>query len=194
MNVKNPELAVVTLLSRMRPAEAIDIGVVFIPADRLRAGIAAELSLVENAMLPMLDGSLALNHSKLRDATRRLMQRFSVKAEALEQSASELSGGNQQKLVLGKWLQKNPQLVLLDEPTQGIDVGARQEIYDRLLEVCAAGGAIICATSEFEQLEMIAHRVLVFDRGRIRAELRGNDVTKSAIAESCYKAGEAHEA
>lgn len=170
-----------------RSAEAMSSGIVLIPADRQRAGIAPELSLTENATLPVLGGSLALNHSRLRAATAEIMQRFAVKAEAPEQSASELSGGNQQKLVLGKWLQLHPQLVLLDEPTQGIDVGARQEIYDRLLELCAEGGAVICATSEFEQLEMIAHRVLVFDRGRIRAELRGRDVTKSAIAEACYR-------
>lgn len=174
----------------MRPAEAMSSGIVLIPADRQRAGIAPDLSLTENATLPILDGSLALIHARLRAATAGILQRFAVKAEAPGQAASELSGGNQQKLVLGKWLQLRPRLVLLDEPTQGIDVGARQEIYDRLLEVCAAGGAVICATSEFEQLEMIAHRVLVFDRGRVRAELRGKDVTKSAIAEACYRAVE----
>ena len=172
----------------MSPAEAMTSGIVMIPADRQRAGIAPDLSLTENATLPILERSLALSHSRLHDATSKIMQRFAIKAEAPAQAASELSGGNQQKLVLGKWLQLKPRLVLLDEPTQGIDVGARQEIYDRLLEVCASGGAAICATSEFEQLELIAHRVLVFDRGRIRAELRGGQVTKSAIAEACYGA------
>jgi len=115
------------------------------------------------------------------------MTRFAVKADAPGQPASELSGGNQQKLVLGKWLQLGPRLVLLDEPTQGIDVGARREIYDRIADLCATGASVLCATSEFEQLEMIAHRVLVFERGRIKAELSGPQVTKSAIAEACYR-------
>jgi ribose transport system ATP-binding protein len=82
--------------------------------------------------------------------------------------------------------------VLLDEPTQGIDVGARREIYDRLVELCQSGTSVICATSEFEQLETIAHRVLVFDRGRIKAELAGNQVTKSDIAHACYQENRTH--
>jgi ribose transport system ATP-binding protein len=178
----------------IRPRDAMAGRIALIPADRQRAGIAPDLSLTENAMLPVLDGTLALRHGRLRAATAEIMRRFSVKASAPEQPASELSGGNQQKLVLGKWLQLKPLLVLLDEPTQGIDVGARQEIYDRLAELCAEGGAVICATSEFEQLEMIAHRVLVFDRGRIKAELTGDEVSKPAIAEACYKAVETHAA
>jgi len=181
-------------LARLRPAGAIAARIAFIPADRQRLGIAPDLSLTENAMLPKLGRAALLNHGKLHQATADLMRRFAVKADAAEQPASELSGGNQQKLVLGKWLQLGPQLVLLDEPTQGIDVGARQEIYDRLAEVCANGGAVICATSEFEQLETIAHRVLVFDRGRIKAELNGDDVTKASIAQACYEGARNHAA
>jgi ribose transport system ATP-binding protein len=179
-------------VAELVPRAAMEERIAYIPADRQRAGIAPELTLTENVALPLISGSLALNHGRLRARTTDLLKRFSVKANSSEQLAAELSGGNQQKLVLGKWLQLGPRLVLLDEPTQGIDVGARQEIYDRLLEVCAEGGAVICATSEFEQLEIIAHRVLVFDRGRIRGELKGNNVTKSAIAQACYTAVETH--
>ena len=128
----------------------------------------------------------------LAEITAAIMARFAVKADRPRQPASELSGGNQQKLVLGKWLQLGPRLVLLDEPTQGIDVGARREIYDRLVELCQSGTSVICATSEFEQLETIAHRVLVFDRGRIKAELAGDQVTKSAIAHACYQENRTH--
>lgn len=181
-------------VARLDPADTMAAGIASIPADRQRAGIAPDLTLAENAMLPLIKGSLALDHRRLRARTADLLARFSVKAQSGEQPASELSGGNQQKLVLGKWLQLGPRLVLLDEPTQGIDVGARQEIYDRLFEVCATGAAVICATSEFEQLEIIAHRVLIFDNGRVRAELKGDDVTKSAIAQACYKAGASHAA
>jgi ribose transport system ATP-binding protein len=174
-------------LTRQSPAAAIAQGLCLIPADRPRAGIVQDLTLTQNATLPLLGRSARLRHRKLADTTRRLMQRFGVKAVSPAQLAGELSGGNQQKLVLGKWLQLAPRLVLLDEPTQGIDVGARRDIYDRLAEVCAAGAAILCATSEFEQIETIAHRVLVFDRGRIKTELSGDRVTKAAIAQACYE-------
>ena len=182
-------------LTRMTPAAAIDTGIALIPADRQRAGLALDLSLTENVTLPLLGRShsaLMLNHRRLGDITASLMARFGVKADRPSQPAAELSGGNQQKLVLGKWLQLGPRLVLLDEPTQGIDVGARREIYDRLVELCRSGTSVICATSEFEQLETIAHRVLIFDRGRIKAELAGDDVTKSAIAHACYQENRTH--
>jgi ribose transport system ATP-binding protein len=174
-------------LGRLRPKAAIAAGIAFIPADRQRLGIGPDLSLAENAMLPRRSDRLMLRHRTRARDTADLMKRFTVKADGPAQPAAELSGGNQQKLVLGKWLRLRPSLVLLDEPTQGIDVGARQEIYDRLSEVCAQGAAVICATSEFEQLETIAHRVLVFDKGRIKAELSGDAVTKSAIAKACYE-------
>lgn len=181
-------------LTRLRPADAIAMRIAFIPADRQRLGLAPDLALTENVTLPLLGRSALLNHAHLNRITADLLHRFAVKADTPRQPASELSGGNQQKLVLGKWLQLRPQLVLLDEPTQGIDVGARQEIYTRLAEVCAEGGAVICATSEFEQLETIAHRVLVFGRGRIKAELKGDDVTKASIAKACYEGAREHAA
>lgn len=176
-------------LTAVRPADCIAAGIAFIPADRLKFGLALDLSLIENVMLPMAargDKRFLLDHPARQARTAELMRRFVVKAQAPQQAAAELSGGNQQKLVLAKWLQLDPKLVLLDEPTQGIDIGARREIYDRLLEACARGASVVCATSEFEQLEMIAHRVLVFERGRVKAELKGSEVTKFCIEAACY--------
>jgi ribose transport system ATP-binding protein len=182
-------------LRRLAPADAVEAGIALIPADRQRAGLALELSLTENVTLPLLgrrESAWAMRHRKLAGITAEIMTRFAVKASGPHQAAAELSGGNQQKLVLGKWLQLGPGLVLLDEPTQGIDVGARREIYERLVELCRNGTSVICATSEFEQLETIAHRVLVFDRGRIKTQLAGDDVTKSAIAHACYEESRTH--
>jgi ribose transport system ATP-binding protein len=184
-------------LARLRPRAAMDAGIVLIPADRQRAGMALDLTLTENATLPLLGRSRSgrlLNHRALTRDTAEIMKSFAVKADAPHQAASELSGGNQQKVVLGKWLQLGPRLVLLDEPTQGIDVGARREIYDHVARLCRAGASVICASSEFEQLETIAHRVLVFERGRVKAELRGDAVTKSTIAQACYEEGRMHAA
>ncbi len=176
-------------LPALFPARSMASGIVLIPADRQRTGVVPELTLLENMSLPVLDAFDRpgfINHQKLRDNALRLIRRFTVKAEGPGQPASDLSGGNQQKVVLAKWLQLDPALVLLDEPTQGIDVGARAEIYGILNALCTAGASVLCATSEFEQLEAIAHRVLVFDRGRVSAELSGDEVTKSNIAKACY--------
>lgn len=176
-------------LPALSPAQSMASGIVLIPADRQRTGIVSDLNLLENISLPVLDRfdrPSRINHQKLRTNAAGLISRFTVKADGPAQPASDLSGGNQQKVVLAKWLQLDPVLVLLDEPTQGIDVGARAEIYDILNALCAAGASVLCATSEFEQLEAIAHRVLVFDRGRVGAELEGDDVTKSNIAKACY--------
>lgn len=182
-------------LTGARPGMMIEAGLAFIPADRQKQGLALDLTLTENAMLPLVTragAGMRLDHAKRDATTMDLIRRFVVKARSPQQAASELSGGNQQKLLLGKWLQLAPILILLDEPTQGIDVGARREIYDRLFEACAKGAAVICATSEFEQLEMIAHRVLVFERGRVKAELTGSAVTKSAIEQACYGESRVH--
>ena len=176
-------------LTEITPSRSKELGIVLIPADRQRNGIVPELTLLENKSLPVLgthDRPSYINHKRLRDNAYNLLKRFKVKAEGPSQLTSDLSGGNQQKIVLAKWLQINPFLVLLDEPTQGIDVGARAEIYNFLNALCATGASVICATSEFEQLEAIAHRVLVFDRGQVAAELKDGDVTKSNIAKACY--------
>ena len=96
-----------------------------------------------------------------------------------------LSGGNQQKVLLAKWLQTKPRLILLHEPTQGVDVGARQQIYQILKEQAAAGTMIICASSDYEELATLCSRVLIFSRGKIVAELAGTQLTKNVIAQRC---------
>ena len=105
----------------------------------------------------------------------------------------ELSGGNQQKALLAKWLQTKPALLVLDEPTQGVDVGARQQVYEALDAATARGAAILCASTDAEQLAAICHRVLVFSRGRIVHELSGDDVSKEEITERCYNSMSAEE-
>ena len=98
---------------------------------------------------------------------RETMEAFVVTAEAPRRVMSERSGGNQRKMVLGKWFELDSKQALMDEPTQGVDVGVQRDVYDQLQAVSGAGGTVICAKSAFEQREIIAHRVLIFDRGRI---------------------------
>jgi ribose transport system ATP-binding protein len=88
--------------------------------------------------------------------------------------------------VLAKWLQSEPGVLLLHEPTQGVDIGARQHIFGILRDVAASGTSIVCSSSDFEQLAAVCDRVLVFARGRVVSELRGDDVTKERIAERVY--------
>jgi ribose transport system ATP-binding protein len=97
-----------------------------------------------------------------------------------------LSGGNQQKVLLAKWLQTEPHLLLLDEPTQGVDVGARQQIYQAIDAASAKGMAILCASTDYEQLAQICDRVLIFARGVVVREIAGAELTKERIAEQVY--------
>ncbi|MEM9552590.1 MAG: sugar ABC transporter ATP-binding protein, partial [Pseudomonadota bacterium] len=97
------------------------------------------------------------------------------------------SGGNAQKVVLSKWLQIDPELLLLDEPTQGVDIGARQQIWDALDHTARTGAVILVASTDYDQLAEICHRVLIFSRGSVMAHLSGADLTKDTIAEHCYR-------
>jgi ribose transport system ATP-binding protein len=109
-----------------------------------------------------------------------------VKPNAPELPLAALSGGNAQKVVLAKWLQTAPRLLLLDEPTQGVDVGARQAIWDQLDQAASSGSSVLVASSDYAHLAQICHRVLIFARGQIVASLTGAQLTKETIAERCY--------
>ena len=98
-----------------------------------------------------------------------------------------MSGGNQQKALLAKWFQTEPRLILLDEPTQGVDVGARAQVFDAIAAAARSGASVLCASSDYEQLTAICDRVLVFNRGCVTSELVGAQISKPAIAEACYK-------
>jgi ribose transport system ATP-binding protein len=99
-----------------------------------------------------------------------------------------LSGRNQQKALLAKWFQTEPRLILLDEPTQGVDVGARAQVFDAIVEAARSGAPVLCASSDYEQLTAICDRVLVFNRGVATDMLVGNQISKAAIAQACYRA------
>jgi ribose transport system ATP-binding protein len=97
-----------------------------------------------------------------------------------------LSGGNQQKVVLAKWLQAAPKVLLVHEPTQGVDVGARLQVFQTITQAAAEGMSVVCASSDYEQLAAICDRVLVFHGGEILCTLVGDEITKDRITEQCY--------
>lgn len=172
----------------LSPSHAIASGMVLVPADRQGAAIAEGLTVAENLALPAFGRSLPrflVTAGMISRHAAELVRRFDVRPADPERMMRELSGGNQQKVVLAKWLQTEPQLILLDEPTQGVDVGARHQVYGFVRAAAERGAAVICSSSDHEQLEMICDRVLIFSRGRVVASLTGAGVTKDAITKLC---------
>ena len=172
-------------LASLTPAMAIRRGIVLIPADRPVAGVIGALPVADNVTMPVLDRhrSWRLSRRGMTRTAHALGRRFDVRPADPLLRMSALSGGNQQKVLLAKWLQRSPRLVLLDEPTQGIDIGARETIFGHIREGAATGACVLCASSDYEQLAALCSRVLIFADGRIVASLRGTEITKTAIAE-----------
>lgn len=172
-------------LDRLTPAVAMRAGIGLVPADRGRQGIAPTLSLAENLTVTTLSRHFrrgVLSNRGLLAETREAIREFGIRPDRPAARAGELSGGNQQRLLIAKWLRRRPRLLLLHEPTQGIDVGARAEIWSFIRAVAAEGAAVLCATTDHEELTTLADRVAVFARGRLVRTLDGADVTEEKIA------------
>ncbi len=174
----------------MEPPEALARGIVYLPADRLGAAGVGSLPVGENVGLPVLTRlkrAFGLLDRDISAHAARLGAELGVKPNAPAMPLAALSGGNAQKALLAKWLQLEPRLMLLDEPTQGVDVGARQDIWDALDRAAQGGTAILIGSTDYEQLAQLCHRVLVFARGRVVNELTGAALSKDSIAEACFR-------
>jgi ribose transport system ATP-binding protein len=175
-------------LAHMTPALALRSRIAFLPADRLGAAGVGALSVRDNITLPILPtgaGGLFLDWRSLEEVTRRLALVFEVRPNDPSLPFSALSGGNAQKALLAKWLQTEPALMLLDEPVQGVDVGARQRILSTIRSAAENGMAVVVASTDSEVLAQICDRVLVFARGSVVSELTGDRLTKASIAQEC---------
>jgi ribose transport system ATP-binding protein len=160
---------------------------VLVPGDRRREGVWMAATAAENMSLPYLGGyyrGWLRTRDELRTATR-LTKQFGVRPPNPHQMLIGFSGGNQQKILLAKWLQANPRVLLLIDPTQGVDVGARAEIHNILREAAAGGTAVIVSSSDEAELEELCSRVLIFRHGRVRQVLRHPAATSDAIVEAC---------
>ncbi|MBX9457534.1 MAG: sugar ABC transporter ATP-binding protein [Rhizobium sp.] len=173
----------------LTPRAAIDMGFALLPGDRQGASGVDSLSIVDNMFLPdvgrFFRGGRMRNGEMVREA-RALGAVFEVRPNQPDLKLSALSGGNAQKVLIARWMNRSPTLLLLDEPTQGVDVGTRQQIFAALRKAASEGMSIICASSEAEQLAEICDRVLVFAKGRICDEISGERLTKDEISEACY--------
>jgi ABC-type sugar transport system ATPase subunit len=171
------------------PREAIRHGIVLLPEARERDGLMMHRSIVENVALPHLRetsraGVLRRRHEVVR--TAELIGRLDVRTPALRSSPAMLSGGNQQKVLFAKWLFRQPRVLIADEPTRGIDVGAKRTIYEFLRSLVACGMSLVLVSSEVEEVLGLAHRVLVMRGGHLVAELDGStahhdDIIRAAL-------------
>ena len=174
----------------MSPPLALSAGMALLPSDRLAAAGIGPLSITENISLPVLPdfmGTLGLEWSRIAAHAGRLCEAYEVRPNRPALKLGLLSGGNQQKVLLAKWLQTKPKLLVLDEPTQGVDVGARQALFEALDQASRQGTAVLCASTDYEQLAQICDRVLIFARGRVVRTLAGDEITKDNIAEQCLR-------
>ena len=173
------------------PNEAIAAGVGLLPADRLTHSGAASRTLAENLTLPTLHryqrGPLLMRHREAR-RTREVLDAYDVLPRgAPSRRLSALSGGNQQKLLLAKWLDADLRLLLVHEPTQGVDIGAKKQVLACIADAARRGCGVIFASADYADLASLCHRVLVFQDGRIVAEAGGDDLHEERLAELCLR-------
>jgi rhamnose transport system ATP-binding protein len=168
-----------------------DPGIALVPEDRQHAGLALDLSVADNLALTNLGRLSRFGILNLRQKSRfaaEWIARLGIRCRSARQTARNLSGGNQQKIVLGKWLARQPKVLLLDEPTRGIDIAAKAEIHRILLDLADHGAAILMASSDMPELLAICDRVLVMRAGRVTAELGPGEMSESAILKSATPA------
>ncbi|WP_239106018.1 sugar ABC transporter ATP-binding protein [Streptomyces sp. SID8014] len=174
------------VLRRVTPAAAIAHGISMLPEDRKAEGIVPGLSVRENivlAALPRLSRAGIVSRTRQDRVVEIFMRRLRIKASSPEQKVGELSGGNQQKVLLARWLCLEPRVLLLDEPTRGIDVGAKAEVRGLIDELAREGLAVLLISSDIEELIEGADRVVVLRAGCLAGELAGDAVTEPALLE-----------
>jgi adhesin HecA-like repeat protein len=166
------------------PADAIDRGLAYLTEDRKGRGIFAELSTSTNITIAFLRAfarSGFISDTRERDAATRAARDFDVRAATLDQPAGTLSGGNQQKMLLARYLLEPRTVVILDEPTRGVDVGARAEIYALMNRLTSAGLAILMISSDLPELIGMADRVVVMREGRVTGEVERSGLTPEVV-------------
>lgn len=171
-------------INARKPNDAIRAGIAFLSEDRKAEGIIPDLSVRENltlAALPALTSAGVVSRKKQNEIVERFMRRLGIKAASAEQKIRELSGGNQQKVLLARWLCCNPKFLLLDEPTRGIDIGAKGEIQALVNELAKGGFGVLMISSELEELVEGSDRVVVMRDGKLSAELRGDQISQDSI-------------
>jgi ABC-type sugar transport system ATPase subunit len=176
-----------TPLRRPSPSAAIAAGLGYLTEDRKGDGLALQLAVDQNvtlAHLPMRGPVLDLAEER-RIALRRREQ-LDIRTPTIKRRVEALSGGNQQKVMVAKWLERAADVLIFDEPTQGIDVEAKEQVFDLLEQLVARGKGVLLISSDFAELAAVCHRVLVLRNGRLGTELDGQSLTEARIVAACY--------
>lgn len=174
------------------PKHAINEGIVLVPEDRRTEGMILNRSVDFNVNLPNLSYTRSLKWLPIVSAkksaaiSKDVIKRLLVKTSSEHTNILNLSGGNQQKIVIGKWLKRAPELIIMDEPTRGVDVGARAEIYNIIKDMAKQGTSFLIISSDFEELPGLCSRVIVMREGRVSGELTDTDISKDTILKLCY--------
>ncbi len=161
------------------PQDAIKAGIALIPEDRRMQGLVLQHSVKENVILPILSKLTKgpfVDNQKANEISEQLVQKLNIKTDHIFKQANLLSGGNQQKIVLAKWLANDPTVLMLDEPTIGVDIGAKTEIIDIIRTLAESGKAILVISSELPELLALSDRVLVMHDGKIKQELKRREI------------------
>lgn len=177
-------------LQNFSPINAMQEGLALLPANRLRDGASQSASLVENMTLATLEKYFrrgVLNLKKEHMKAVELIQQFKIRPEEPDKPFNTFSGGNQQKALLAKWMALGPKVLMLHEPSQGVDVGARKQIFSLIRSAADQGMTILIASTEYDDLAALCNRVLVFRDGRVVSELAGASLSSERILEQCYR-------
>ena len=170
-----------------RPKDAIDQDIAMLTEDRRATGIMGVLSIADNisvaSLNKYLDYGVVINDRKVENLVQDNVKKMNIKAPNSKTQIKSLSGGNQQKVLIGRWLANSPDVLILDEPTRGIDVGAKYEIYCIIEELARAGKSIIMISSEMAELIGMSDRVMVMCDGRVTGFIDGKDATQENIME-----------
>ncbi|MGH1414558.1 MAG: sugar ABC transporter ATP-binding protein [Pelagimonas sp.] len=166
------------------PADAVSNGIVYVPEDRGKQGAVIGLPIFQNITLPSLERTSRRGFLQLAEEfklAREYSERLDLRAASLDQDVGNLSGGNQQKVVIAKWLATRPQVIILDEPTKGIDIGSKAAVHEFMAELAAQGLSVIMVSSEIPEIVGMSDRVIVMRDGRIAAELNSDEVTPETL-------------
>ncbi|HCU51193.1 MAG TPA: ABC transporter, partial [Micromonosporaceae bacterium] len=166
------------------PWEAINAGIVYAPEERKAQALLLIRSVKENIVLAVLERLRRFRFVRRKDErnlANDYVSRLNVRTPSIDQPVGKLSGGNQQKVVLARWLARNPRVLILDEPTRGIDVGAKAEIYQIIADLAQAGMAVLVVSSELPEVLGLADRIVVMQKGRVTGELDRAEATEEAI-------------
>jgi ribose transport system ATP-binding protein len=173
-----------TITGHHTPRRAISVGIALVPEDRKEQGLVLGLSVRKNislAMLPALSRLAFIRASEEKRLTRSYVEQLTIKTPSIDQKTLYLSGGNQQRVVIAKWLATQPKVLIVDEPTRGIDVRAKASIHSLLCDLAKQGVAILMISSDLPEILAMSDRILVMHRGRITGELSGGEATQEAI-------------